>query len=282
MGSLITRLGLSLIFAIFGLFTYFNSTSENPITGETQRVQLTPQQEVVLGQQGKQEVIQQYGGLYPDEALQAYIDQIGQRVVEESIAGTTPYPFEFHVVGDSETVNAFALPGGQIFITTAMLAELEDESQLAGILGHEAAHVVARHGSERLARQNLGALLVQAIAIAASDGENNSGRQAAIIAQSVNQLLNLRYSREDELESDRLGLEFMVDADYDPRGIVELMEILNSIEQNGRPPEFLSTHPNPENRVQKLEALIAERFPNGIPPELTEGEGEIDPRTDLR
>lgn len=282
MGSLVTRLVLSLIFVIFGLLSYFGSTSENPITGETQRVQLSPQQEIVLGRQGRQEVIQQYGGLYADEALQSYIDQVGQRVVQQSVASTTPYPFEFHVLDDPATVNAFALPGGQIFITTAMLAELEDESQLAGILGHEAGHVVGRHGSEQLARRNLGSLLVRAIAIAASDGEGG-GRQAAVIAQSISQLLNLQYSREDELESDRLGLDFMVDAGYDPRGIVELMAILSSIGgDGGRPPEFLSTHPNPENRLQKLEALIVERFPNGIPSELTEGEDVIDQRSDLR
>ena len=275
MGSLIVRLGLSLVFVIFGLFSYFGSSSENVITGETQRVQLSPQEEILLGQQGRQEIIQQFGGLYPDEALQSYIDQVGQRVVQESVAGTTPYLFEFHVLGDAETVNAFALPGGQIFITTAMLAELEDESQLAGILGHEAAHVVARHGSEQLARQNLGTILVQAIGVAAS-GSEDGGQQAAVIAQTVNQLANLNYSREDELESDRLGLDFMVDAGYDPNGIVELMAILNSVGPDGRPPEFLSTHPNPQNRIQKLEALIAEKFPNGIPPELVTGEGVLE------
>jgi predicted Zn-dependent protease len=92
-----------------------------------------------------------------------------------------------------------------------------------------------------------------------------------MIAQAVNQMINLQYGREDELESDRLGLEFMVEAGYDPRGIVELMAILNSAQQ-GAPPEFLSTHPNPENRIQRLEANIAEEFPGGVPPELEEGE----------
>lgn len=281
MSRLIVRLGLALIFVVFGLLSYYGNTAENPITGETQRVQLSPQAEIALGQQGKREAIQQFGGLHRDGALQSYIDRVGQRIVQQSIAGTTPYPFEFHVLGDAKTVNAFALPGGQVFITTAMLAKLEDESQLAGILGHEAAHVVARHGSEQLARQNLGALLVQAIGVAASDGEDG-GRQAAMIAQSINQLVNLNYSREDELESDRLGLDFMVEAGYDPNGIVELMAILNSVGNGGRPPEFLSTHPNPKNRIRNLEALIAEKFPQGVPPELTQGKNAIDRRGNLR
>jgi predicted Zn-dependent protease len=142
------------------------------------------------------------------------------------------------------------------------------------VLGHEVGHVVARHGSEHLARQQLGRALVNAIVIAASD-DPNSSQQAAILAQAVNQLVNLRYGRADELESDRLGFQFMTEADYTPEGIVELMQILNSAQEGGRPPEFLSTHPNPRNRVELLEELIAATYPSGIPPELREGELEF-------
>lgn len=281
MGRLLIRLGLSLVFVLFGLLSYCSSTSENPITGETQRVQLTPQEEIALGRQGAPEVARQFGGLYPDETLQAYVDGIGQRVVQSSQAGQSPYPFNFYVLADPQTVNAFALPGGQIFITLAMMDALDTEAQLAGVLGHEVGHVVARHGAERLARQRLGALLVQAIGIAASE-DPGSGRQAALVAQAVNQLLSLRYGRDDELESDRLGFDFMVDASYDPEGIVELMEILNTTRPDGQPPEFLSSHPNPDNRIERLEALTAQTFPNGVPPELEEGEQTytqvVDPR----
>lgn len=281
MSRLLIRLGLSLVFVLFGLLSYCGSTSENPITGETQRVTLTPEEEIVLGRQGAPEVANQFGGLYPDETLQAYLDNVGQRVVQESVAGQSPYPFEFHLLSDPQTVNAFALPGGQIFITVAMLDALDTEAQLAGVLGHEVAHVIARHGAEQLARQRLGALLVQAIGIAASD-DPMSGRQAALVAQAVNQIVNLRYGREDELESDRLGFDFMVDADYAPEGIVELMQILNSTRDGQQPPEFLSSHPNPANRIERLEALTAETFPNGVPPELEEGEQvfaqTVDPR----
>jgi predicted Zn-dependent protease len=269
-GKLAVRLIIALFFVVAGLFNYFGSTSENPITGEQQRIQLSPQQEVVLGQQGRDNMLAEFGGLYPDQQLQNYIDQVGQRVVNQSVAAQTPYPFEFHLLRDRTTVNAFALPGGQIFITAALLEQLNTEAQLAGVLAHEVGHVVARHGAEHLSRQQLGALLVSAVGIAASE-DYNSGRQAAMIAQAVNQMINLQYGREDELESDRLGLEFMVEAGYDPQGIVELMAILNSAQQ-GAPPEFLSTHPNPENRIQRLEANIAEEFPGGVPPELEEGE----------
>lgn len=270
MQSFFLRLFLGLLFALFGLVNYCGNVSENPVTGETQRVQLTPRQEVVLGLQSRAELAAQYGGLFPNQALQTYIDRVGQRVVQQSAASTSDYPFEFHLLQDPNTINAFALPGGQVFITFALLRRLNSEAQLAGVLGHEAAHVVARHAAEHLAKQQLGAALVNAVGVAASDTPQDA-RQAAILAQAVNQLVNLKYGREDELESDRLGFEFMTQAGYDPRGIVELMQILNNASQAGRSPEFLSSHPNPGNRVEQLRNLIAQTYPNGIPPQLEQG-----------
>ncbi|MBE9125532.1 MULTISPECIES: M48 family metalloprotease [unclassified Coleofasciculus] len=274
MSKLLVRLVLGLVFAVFGLLNYCGTVSENPITGESQRVALSVQQEIVLGRQGRQEVAAQFGGLYPNEALQNYIDQVGQQVVDQSEASSSPYPFEFHLLDAPETVNAFALPGGQIFITSGLLSRLNSEAQLAGVLGHEVGHVVARHGAEHLARRQLGAALVNAIAIASSDNPQNA-RQTALIAQAVNQLVNLNYSRDDELESDRLGFQFMTAADYNPQGIVELMAILNEAQSGGRSPEFLNTHPNPSNRIARLEKLINDSYPNGIPPSLEEGERDF-------
>ena len=270
MSRLLFRLGIGLIFAVFGLFNYFTNVTDNPITGEKQRVQLSPQQEIVIGRRSSPEMAQQYGGLDRDPVLQEYIDRVGETVVRQSPAQDAPYPFEFHLLSDRQTVNAFALPGGQVFITEALLSRLNSEAQLAGVLGHEVAHVVARHGAEHLARQQLGTVLVNAIGIAASDDPRDS-RQAAIIAQAVNQMVNLKYSREDELESDRLGLRFMTEAGYNPQGLVELMQILNSANSGGGSPEFLSTHPNPDNRVEQLAALIDEYYPQGVPQTLTEG-----------
>jgi len=274
LGKLLFRLILGLLFVGFGLLNYWLNVSPNPVTGEQQRVALSPEEEVILGRQGQQEVVSQSGGLHPDSALQRYIDQIGQRVVQESQASESPYPFEFHVLNNPDLINAFALPGGQIFITTGLLNELDSEAQLAGVLGHEVGHVVARHGAEHLARRQLGAILVNAIGVAASD-DLQTGRQAAAIAQAINQLVNLRYGREDELESDRLGLQFMTAADYNPQGLVELMQIFEAAQSAGRPPEFLSTHPNPENRVVRLQEIIQEAYPNGVPSELIEGEQEF-------
>lgn len=275
MVQLLVRLVLGLLFAGFGLLNYFGSVSENPITGEKQRVAMSAQQEITLGQQGRAEVLAEVGRLYPSDRIQAYIDQVGQAVVQQSEVSQSPYPFEFHVLDAPETINAFALPGGQIFITSGLLARLDSEAQLAGVLGHEVGHVIARHGSEHLARRQLGASLVNAIAVASSSNDPGSGRQAALIAQAVNQLVNLRYGRKDELESDLLGFEFMTAADYNPQGIVELMEILGTAKSGGRSPEFLNSHPNPDNRIGRLEDLIRQTYPQGIPPVLEEGEQDF-------
>lgn len=275
MSRLLIRLVIGAIFALFGLFNYFTNVSENPITGEKQRVQLSPQQEIVIGRQSAPEMAARHGSLYPDRALQDYIDQVGNKVVQNSAAKNSPYPFEFHLLRDPQTVNAFALPGGQVFITAALLGRLNSEAQLAGVLGHEVGHVIGRHGAEHLAKQQLGGALVNAVGIAASDHPENA-RQAAILAQAVNQMLNLKYGRDDELESDYLGFQFMTAAGYNPLGIVELMKILNSARGGAAgQPEFISTHPNPANRIEKLVDIINQEYPDGIPNQLQSGKARF-------
>jgi predicted Zn-dependent protease len=270
--SLLIRLGIGAIFAIFGMFNYFTNVSENPITGEQQRVQLSPEQEVVIGRQSAPQMAEQHGNLYPDQTLQAYVDEVGNRVVQNSVAKGSPYPFEFHLLRDPQTINAFALPGGQVFLTAALLGKLNSEAQLAGVLGHEVGHVIGRHGAEHLAKQQLGGALVNAVGIASSDG-SGGGQQAAILAQAVNQMVNLKYGREDELESDRLGFQFMTQAGYNPVGIVELMQILDDARGNaGGQPEFMSTHPDPGNRIEQLTAIMEQTYPNGIPSQLLENQ----------
>ncbi|MCU0552720.1 MAG: M48 family metalloprotease [Leptolyngbya sp. Prado105] len=268
--SVLIRLILGLVFAIGGLFSYYGNTVQNPVTGENQRVQLTPRQEIVLGLQSRQQMAARHGGLFPDQSLQTYMDEVGQRIVQRSGAAKSPYTYEFHLLRDPQTINAFALPGGQIFITEALLGQMKSEAQLAGVFGHEIGHVVGRHGAEHLAKQQLGNSLITAVGVAASGGQDG-GQGAAAIAQAANQLVDLRYGREDESESDRLGLQFMLEAGYDPRGVLEVMQILAKAGGRGRQPEFLSSHPDPGNRLQALKAAIQKRFPQGLPSDLEDG-----------
>lgn len=264
-----SRLIIALVVAAGALFTYYSSTEENAVTGEKQHVGgVTVQQEIAMGLQAAPQMLQQYGGEAPDPALQQRIDAIGNRIVERSAAKETPYRYEFHVLDDPNTINAFALPGGQVFITTGLLAHLKTEGQIAGVLGHEIGHVVARHGAEQIAKAQLSQSLTGAAVLATYDPNNPSSMRTAAVAQMLAQLVQLRYGRGDELESDRLGVRFMAEAGYDPRAMTGVQEILRDASQGGRPPEFFSTHPNPERRIEEIEQAIQERYPNGVPPGL--------------
>jgi predicted Zn-dependent protease len=265
----IGRIIIALIIAGISIVTYFASSEVNPITGETQQVALSEEQEVAMGLQAAPEMAQQHGGLHPDEQRQAYLDQVCERVINNSQAGETDWPFECHLLADPELINAFALPGGQLFITAALFDRLETEGQLAAVMAHEIGHVVGRHAAEQLADQQLAQGLSGAAVIAAYDPENpNSGLSTAQIAALISGLVNLKYGREDELQSDRLGVQFLAEAGYDPRAMVALMEILSAASEGNRPPEFFSTHPNPDNRIERIWAAIEAEFPQGVPDSL--------------
>jgi len=262
---------IALIIIIISIVTYCSSSEFNPITGEEQYVSLSVEQEITLGLQSAPQMAAEFGGLHPDQQLQAAVNEIGQQIVAQSDASQSDYQFQFNVLADDQTINAFALPGGPIFITAGLLKRLETEGQIAGVLGHEIGHVVARHSAEQIAKAQLTQGLSGAAVIAASDPDNpNSGQQAAAVAAVVGNLINMRYGREDELESDRLGVRFMADAGYDPRSMLKVMEILAEAGGGGGQPEFFSTHPNPDRRMERIQAAIQEEFPNGVPEGLTQ------------
>ncbi len=260
------RLWVALVVAAIALLGYFGTSVFNPITQEEQHVgSITPEQEVALGIQAAPEMAQQFGGLDPDPEAQARVDRVGERLVSRSAAGKSPYQFEFHVLDDPQTINAFARPGGQVFITVGLLRRLGTDGELAGVLGHEIAHVAARHGAEHIAKQQLTEGLTGAAVLATYDPNDPSSRSSAAVAAMIGQLVNMRFGRQDELESDRLGVRFTDEAGYDPRSMLALMKILSQSSEGARPPEFFSTHPNPENRIQRIQAAIEERHPNGVP-----------------
>lgn len=261
------RLIIAVILAVIAIAGYFLGTRNefNPITQENQRIALTVEEEIALGLQSAPQMAQEFGGLDPDENLQAQIDEIGQRLVESSEASQTEYPFEFHVLADTETVNAFALPGGQIFVTRALLNVMETEGEVAGVLGHEIGHVVGRHSAEQIAKSQLIQGLAGAASVGLYDPQNPESASAAQMAQLVGAMVNMKYGRDDELQSDRLGVRFMAGADYDPRSLIGVMEALEEASGGARQPEFMSTHPDPGNRIEEIQQAIEEEFPNGVP-----------------
>jgi predicted Zn-dependent protease len=250
MNSFKGRIAIAIIIALVGVVTYFSKTETNPITGEKQRVSLSVDQEITLGLQAAPELIQEMGGEARDSKLNAYIDKVGNKILNNTEAGKSPFQFEFYLLADNKTVNAFALPGGQVFITMGLYKLLKSEDQLAGILGHEIGHVINRHGSEHMAKQELTQQLVQATQVA------SGGYDQGMIAQYVGQMVNMKYGRDDEIESDKYGVKYLIESGYKPEAMIEVMEILNEAAGENKSPEFLSSHPNPENRIQKIKEYI--------------------------
>ena len=250
------RLIMAGIIALVSLISYFGSRQDNPVTGETQYIGITVEQEIALGLQAAPQMAAEFGGLDPDQQAQSIVDEIGNQIVQSSPAGSTPYEFEFHLLEDDQTINAFALPGGQIFITRAIFDQLQTEGELAGVLGHEIGHVVARHSAEHIAKAQLTEGLTGAAVLATYDPDNPASASTAQVAALIGQLINLKFGREDELVSDFLGVCFINDTGYDPSELIRVMEVLAASRQGDQPPEFFSTHPNPENRIARIESAI--------------------------
>lgn len=264
----IGRILIALVIAAISIIGFLGSKSYNPVTEENQYVAITPEQEIALGLQAAPEMAREFGGLDPDPSQQAYVDKVCETLIQNSNAKNTDWPFECHLLADDQTINAFALPGGQVFITSALFNQLETEGQLAGVLAHEIGHVVARHSAQQIAKAQLTQGLTGAVVIASYDPQDPNSRSAAYMAQIVGQLVNMKFGRNDELQSDRLGVEFMSEAGYDPRALLRVMEILAASTEGARPPEFFSTHPNPDNRIARIQEAIDEVFPQGVPDNL--------------
>ena len=254
-GSTSLKLLLAAGIVIFSLVKYFSSSEVNEITGEKQYISLSKEQEVAMGLNSAPQMAQEFGGLSQNAQYQNLVKTVGDKIVKNSDAHKTQYPFQFYVLADQRTVNAFALPGGPIFITEALLTRLQNEDQLAGVLGHEIGHVIARHSAEQMSKQELTQGIAGAAGVAA--GDVNSAYYAQVVANMV----NMKYGREDELESDDLGVRFMIQSGYDPKALIGVMDILEDASGGSQVPEFQSTHPSPANRRAKIQAAI-EKYNN--------------------
>ncbi len=258
------KLLMALGLVVFAFIKYQSSTvkQENPFTGAQVTVQdMSPEEETALGLQSVPQMAQQFGGVVRDALIRNKINQVGQRLLaaKERIIdkrGTQDtdfdYEFQFHVLADNKTINAFALPGGQVFITMALLSRLPNEDAVAGVLGHEIGHVLARHSMQQMAKSGLLSGLVNAAVIATSNGTGNSSH----IAQMVGQVVQTKYGREHESESDRIGIQLLLEAGYKPEELLSVMKVLAEGMGSARPPEILSSHPFPETRAKDIEIYI--------------------------
>ncbi len=248
-----------LVLVALAKFYLFTPVEENAVTGERQRVGLSSEQEVAMGLQAAPEMAYQHGGEHPDAQLRAMVTRVGNKLVQANARGpwATQFAksrFNFHLLRDDSTVNAFALPGGQIFFTYGLFKFLKTEDEVAGVLGHEIGHVIGRHSAEQMTKSEMWASISNAAGMVGADFNLNPEQ----ISKFVYQVKTTSYGRADELESDQLGVKFMVNAGYDPEGLIRVMEVLEQQGGGGRGPEFLSTHPNPGNRIEQIRRVIQE------------------------
>jgi len=228
------------------------SCSTNPATGQRQLSLIGEEQEVAMGREADQQISQAMG-LYPDEELQRYVNAVGQRLAAESERPNLPWTFR---VIDDPTVNAFALPGGYIYLTRGIMTYFNNEAEMASVLGHEIGHVTARHSVEQLSRQQLAGLGLGIGMILSPEL-----REFGDLAQTGMGLLFLKYGRDDERQADSLGLRYMVREDYDPSQMPNVFETLARVSDASggqRLPGFLSSHPDPQARAQRIRGALGD------------------------
>ncbi len=252
----LVRQGLVVVAALAAALSLVGC-STNPTTGRSQFDSLSPEQEIALGNQAAPELTKEYGGEVTDPNLRGYFSQVAQRMVPFTEGDAPSLPWEF-VLLDSDVINAFALPGGKVFMSRGLAERMTNEAQMASVLGHEIGHVTARHVNDRITRSNVvtGILTVgvSVLGTASDSGLINSAAQQIVGAGGQGYLL--KFNRDQEHEADELGVRYMVRAGYDPMGAVQVQQILKAASDGPRPPEIMSTHPLPESRIDNLRSFI--------------------------
>ena len=224
--------------------------ARNPVTGKSELALVSESQEIQMGQQGAKEVEQSIG-FYRDAAVNAYVAEIGKRMAAQSERPNLPW--EFHVVDDA-AVNAFAIPGGFIYVTRGLMASINNEAELAGVIGHEIAHVTHRHSVQQISKAQLAQLGLGIGAIVSSDIA-----KFGQVASAGLSLLFLKYGRDAENQADESGFRYALGQRYDVREMPHVFETLGRLSESsgaGKLPEWLSTHPDPGNRIEHIEKML--------------------------
>ncbi len=242
----------------------------NPVTGQAERSVMSESAEIAEGKRSHEQVLQEYGVL-KNPRVQAYVNGIGQQLARQSQRANLQWTF---TVLDSPEINAFALPGGYVYITRGIMVYLDSEADLAGVIGHEIGHVTARHGAQRATRQQdagLGVLAASILgAVLESQGVGGAGRVASDLSQTVAASYISRYGREQELQADGLGAEYLSRIRFDPRNMIDVINVLKNQERfaadlarsQGRPVpaqnSWLSSHPSNDQRLSSITQLAAQ------------------------
>jgi predicted Zn-dependent protease len=214
---------------------------------------VSDEQTAAMGAEAKPQLVAEYGGEVDSKELRAYVKKVGERLAKHVEPEYQHIQWDFTVL-DSDVVNAFALPGGYVFMSRGLLAMMSNEAQLAGVLGHEIGHVTAKHVDERLSQAMLTQLGLDILGAASDTQLINAGAQ--ILAQGT----LLKFGRDQESEADSQGLKYMTAEGYDPAAMLEVMRILDEASKGSSPPELLSSHPLPETRIKRIQAQLDEQY----------------------
>ena len=252
------------------LLTACGSQVINPVTGQAERSVMSEAQEIEEGKKSHEEVLKEYSAL-KNPKLQAYVNGIGQALAKQSQRANLQWTF---TVLDSPEINAFALPGGYVYVTRGIMAYMESEADLAGVIGHEIGHVTARHGAQRATRQQTAGLGVLAASIFGlvleSQGVGGAGDLIGGVAQNAAQGYVAKYGREQELQADGLGAEYLSRVQFDPRNMVDVINVLKNQERfaadlaktEGRAApaqnSWLASHPSNDQRLERITQLSAQ------------------------
>ncbi len=229
---------------------------ENPATGRSQLVLVSDAQLAQLSASAWTQLRQQTP-VSRDAALNRRVTNVGQRIV--NAVGLTRYNWEYTVF-QSDQLNAFVMPGGKVGFYTGILELMETDDKIAVVMGHEVGHVTGRHAAERYSQQVAAGTLQTAAGVALQASDVSFAREAAaILGAGVQFGLLLPYSRKHELEADALGIDYMIRAGYDPRQAVPFWQSMAARSGGRRPPEFMSTHPDPANRIRQIEGMLRQR-----------------------
>jgi predicted Zn-dependent protease len=250
-----------------GLLAFVASCATNPVTGRRQIILMSEAQEIGLGQESDPQIKAEMG-VYNDPELQKYVSDIGMRLAKLSERPNLPWQF---TVVDQPAINAFAVPGGFIYITRGILPFLADEAELAGVLGHEIGHVTARHSAQQYTRALGGQIGLTALGIFVP-----AARPFGQISETALGLLFLKHGRDDELQSDQLGAKYEFAGGWDPAGVPGMLSTLGRLDEAAGDrkgvPNFLSTHPEPLARVKEIEPAV-QQLKSGRTGLVTDPEG---------
>jgi predicted Zn-dependent protease len=251
------RIGSRVIGAVLPLlFLCATGCTTVPYTNRSQLMLMSESKDLQLGAAAYQEVLKKEKVSH-DPQLTEVVQRVGRRIAVA--ADKTDYQWEFTVIDDPKTVNAFALPGGKVAVYTGLFPIARDEAGLAAVIGHEVAHALARHGAERVSQGTL--MQIGAVGVAVATSGTSPGMQQAIMqAYGLGSTVGvaLPFNRSQESEADHIGIILMAKAGYDPEASIGLWQRMATAERGASPPEWLSTHPSPKTRITDLQGWMAE------------------------